>query len=523
MRARILQPSDLVEGHRSLSAEVCIVGAGAAGIYLAVRLSQWGIRVLLVEAGSTRAQDSQSIGFETDFSGEVYGGAVQGRYFGLGGTTVQWGGQLFPYLRTHARPFDTPWSTTWPTIETTVAQHQQSVLALLGLPDKCFSADLPWAGLSGCEKALREEGLSIASSVWLPFRSRNFVRLLNEESRPSLTVLTNAVAAGWQVVDPGSGPACVRSLVVHCASRTLEITAKYFVITAGTIESARLLLELDATHDFRILPRSAACGCYLSDHLSLAIGSVEPEASRRLVSFFAPRFFRYGMRSVRILGIGPEYEAWPRFFAHWTFDQKSPGFSVARDFFRSFQSGRLVTPPMGLLIKSLPSLARLGWARFARQRLAVPDKTYVHLQLDFEQYPVQSNRITLGREKDRHGRPRATIHWQISGQDRRGVSAVAERILSALGRMSENRTVPRVLPCASFQEAKLYDVYHPVGTTMLGDHPEAVVDTDCLVRGTSNLWTLSTGIFPSAGVANPTFSLLCFADRLAQDLKGKFD
>ncbi len=523
MRARILHPSDLVDGHRSLSAEVCIVGAGAAGIYLAIQLSRRGICVLLVEAGSVRPQDSQSIGFEAEFSGEIYGGAVRGRYFGLGGTTVQWGGQLFPYFPTHARPFDASWSTTWPTIETTVARHLRSVLAFLDLPDECFSADLSWVGLSGCEKEMRQEGLSITSSIWLPFRRRNFVRLLNEESSPSLTVLTDAVAAGWQVADLAGGFARVRTLAVHCAGRTLEVTAPYFVITAGAIESARLLLELDAIHDFRVLPRSAACGCYLSDHLSIAIGSVQPVDMKQFVLLFAPRFFRYGMRSARILGIGSEYAAWPRFFAHWIFDQKSAGFSVARDFFQSVQRGRLTAPPVGFLVKSLPGLAQLGWTRFVRKRLAIQGQTLVRLQLDFEQNPVRTNRVTLGREKDRHRRPRAVVHWRIGEQDRKDASAVAERVLSAWKRMGENHIVPPVIPYASFQEEKLHDVYHPVGTTLLGDHPEAVVDSDCLVRGTSNLWTVSTGIFPTAGVANPTLSLLCFADRLAQSLIGKLD
>jgi choline dehydrogenase-like flavoprotein len=45
-----------------------------------------------------------------------------------------------------------------------------------------------------------------------------------------------------------------------------------------------------------------------------------------------------------------------------------------------------------------------------------------------------------------------------------------------------------------------------------------VVTRDLLVRGTTNLHVLSTGVFPSAGTANPTFSLLCFGEALATRL-----
>ena len=67
-------------------------------------------------------------------------------------------------------------------------------------------------------------------------------------------------------------------------------------------------------------------------------------------------------------------------------------------------------------------------------------------------------------------------------------------------------------------QPKPYDAYHPVGTCRLGVDEAATVDLDLRVRGTENLYVLSTGVFPSAGTANPTFSMLCLGDRLADKL-----
>ena len=65
---------------------------------------------------------------------------------------------------------------------------------------------------------------------------------------------------------------------------------------------------------------------------------------------------------------------------------------------------------------------------------------------------------------------------------------------------------------------KPHDAYHPVGTCRLGVDNGAVVDTHLRVHGTDNLWVLSTGVLPSAGTANPTFTMLCLGDELADDL-----
>ena len=60
----------------SIQSEVCVVGAGAAGIYLAVQLASKGLDVVLVEAGDVHCSDASAVGFDARFEKGVYPGAT---------------------------------------------------------------------------------------------------------------------------------------------------------------------------------------------------------------------------------------------------------------------------------------------------------------------------------------------------------------------------------------------------------------------------------------------------------------
>jgi choline dehydrogenase-like flavoprotein len=53
----------------------------------------------------------------------------------------------------------------------------------------------------------------------------------------------------------------------------------------------------------------------------------------------------------------------------------------------------------------------------------------------------------------------------------------------------------------------------------MGDDALAVVDQDLKTWGVQNLWVSSTGVLPSAGTANPTFTMLCLTHQLAENFK----
>ena len=51
------------------------------------------------------------------------------------------------------------------------------------------------------------------------------------------------------------------------------------------------------------------------------------------------------------------------------------------------------------------------------------------------------------------------------------------------------------------------------------DPTQGVVDADCRVHGTSNLFVAGSSVFPTYGYANPMLTIVALAIRLADHLK----
>ena len=55
----------------------------------------------------------------------------------------------------------------------------------------------------------------------------------------------------------------------------LQVNAKKYIVSAGAIESARILLELNQSSSRSVIKDTAAVGYYLSDHISIPVAKVD--------------------------------------------------------------------------------------------------------------------------------------------------------------------------------------------------------------------------------------------------------
>jgi choline dehydrogenase-like flavoprotein len=498
--------------------DVCVIGAGAAGLYVAGELARRGRSVIVLDAGGRLCESGAAIGIEAAFGGMPYRGATEGRAFGYGGSTSRWGGLLAPHCVLDLAAPSESYPDTWREIVNAVDQYSTRVFAALGLSGRPDFLTFAERMLDGRAPAFRDAGLTPLASEFLPFTGRNLSYLVNRSSAGTIRLFLHAVACKWSIRQDAGGIVLSVAAVSRRATR-VRVSAGSFVIAAGAIESARMLLEINRDTNGRLLPSTATVGQFLSDHLSCAVAHVEPESLPAAIHLFAPAFANGRMRSLRFIET-TRVTGSPRHFAHFIFDNEDSGFRLAKDVLSAVQRGRLPRVSLSAARDGVAGVAALAYARAVKSRLFISRNARARLQLDIEQLPSSSNAVSLGRDLDAYGRPVASVQWQMTDADRAAIATASSRLMERWPTAALGDIHMRSAHEPGGDAPKPHDAYHPVGVCRMGTDDAATVSLDLSVKGTRNLFLLSTGVLPSAGSANPTFSMLCLGDRLAEQLSG---
>lgn len=135
------------------------------------------------------------------------------------------------------------------------------------------------------------------------------------------------------------------------------------------------------------------------------------------------------------------------------------------------------------------------------------------LVVNIEQRPHSDNRIALADTRDAFGVPRVVACWRWRPDEQ----AKLERLRRAIASSLEGLGTVEIRPGAPPDP----NAHHHAGTTrMSADARDGVVDADCRVHGTDNLFVAGASVFPTAGFANPTLTIVALAIRLARTIRG---
>ena len=145
----------------------------------------------------------------------------------------------------------------------------------------------------------------------------------------------------------------------------------------------------------------------------------------------------------------------------------------------------------------------------------------IELHVQVEQTPICRSRITLLDKVAEDGLWCAVVDWQIDGgecETMRCFARAADSYLQARG-IGKLRVSPILQSGNPVFLEQLYDTFHPCGgMRMSSERTTGVVDPDCRVWDTSNVYIAGTSVFPSSSSANCTLTALALAARLASTL-----
>ncbi|MBS1814818.1 MAG: GMC family oxidoreductase [Acidobacteria bacterium] len=498
-------------------ANVCIVGGGIAGLLLAFKLGKAGTDVLLLEAGGTSLEERSQNLYAAEMANAVHVGTMQGRFRTLGGSSIRWGGQLLPYTEDVLHPPPETGLPQWPIAFEEIAPYFDEVVALLGANELPFDASL--LNTLGLEKAGFNEQIRLRFSKWLPFSRRNLTNTVGKQvaAMSNVRIVTHANVLRFVRQEDRITAAEIRDYSGHAAI----VTADTFVLSAGTIESSRIMLLSGLGGN--------QTGRYFHDHISVPVGEFTGRARTEWLRRLGPFFVEGNLHTCKLEASSSlrKQHGMLAVMAHIVIQEpEDSGMAAIRNFLRALQhrkSGEGVRCIAPLLRGSL-DVARLLWSTKVRKRRSVSKRARVLLAIDLEQEPSTENCIRLSEEKDPIGMQRAVVQWAVSPRERRTVAQFAHHLRTAMQEagLPEPQWFDGVLN-AEICTREFSDTFHAMGGLRMGtDVASSVVDRDLRVHETENLYIASCAVYPTGGSSNPTFTLGALTLRLADHLlKGK--
>jgi choline dehydrogenase-like flavoprotein len=508
-----------------LEYEVCVIGGGPAGLTLGLELSTRGRRVCVLEAGGESYTASAQALLEGAVEGEPYPPLRSTRMAVLGGSTQVWAGWCRPLDPIDFQERPALGSPGWPIGRDELIPYYRRAHELCGLSPFEYDPEF-WRAKLGRQPLTGDANELVHS--WFHVRARNFAELHRRrlEREPALDVLLHASATRLELGENGSvGAVAVRLQ----GDRRMRVRARQFVLAAGGIENPRLLLLSASTPERAPGNAHDLVGRYFTDHPFVNPGALVLREPRPLDFYFpcpVEGVDGAGVRTTLTLPPGlvqrdnlpsaalffhPRYEAHPAF--------TSPQVRAMLELREKLRSRAVPGAAWPLVLRALRRPDRLAMALLRRLLVHEGPARRWRVRMMFETSSRYENRVRLGSERDALGRPRAHLEWRLSDADVSGMRRSVARFDGAFRRAGIGHIESMIADSNEAWLAAVEGGKHHMGTTRMHPDPaRGVVDTDCRVHGTSNLYAAGSSVFPSGGYANPTLTIVALAVRLGEHI-----
>ena len=496
----------------NIRADLCVVGAGAAGITIAREFANTDIRVCLLEAGGLFVDPLVNRLSEIDYVGRRTDKDVNGdrlRYFG--GATNHWGGHCVPLEPDDFEKQDWIAYSGWPYGYNELRPYYVRAHDVLRIGE--FDYDPQKIGSTLAFETFPFDRTRVVTTVSRYNRVRFGLTYGDELDRAANihVVLYSDVSA---ILMEDSASDSVDSIFVKSiAGNQFHVKASHFVIACGAIENARILLLSNKQRSSGIGNHSDLVGRFFQEHPWYASGYILPRTGDlRLKYYLAER--PYGDIRVRAHIAVPSDKV--RELQIPKFRSEFAPVSAALRLERTIRS-KLSFGDMFALISD-----PVGVGTLARCKSDAMGTAY-QLVNSVQQTPNPDSRVKLSAKKDPFDRPHPQLDWKLSRLDQEGVVKAQHLIAQEVGRSGFGRMRIEMEEGADDFLTNCAGASHHAGTTRMDDDPaRGVTDGNAKVHHTHNLYVAGSSLFPTYGWANPTLTIVATSIRLADHLKMRF-
>jgi choline dehydrogenase-like flavoprotein len=508
--ARELEDHSLIEG------DLCIVGAGAAGISIALQFLGSPLKVILLEGGGFQYEDRMQ---------ELYAGQTSGqRYFPLksirlhyfGGTTGHWAGFCAPFDELDFEKRDWIPHSGWPITQSALDPYYARAQQLLELG--------PWNYDQAYWMQQDPSMVSLPfdpSRVWNKFWQFSPPTRFGKKYRDAIVNAPNIhlhTYANLTDIEANETVKEIRAVTVrNLEGKTHKVRAKKFILACCAVQNARLLLASNKQAPKGLGNDRDLVGRFFMEHIE--IKSAELWLTR-------PDPLHMYMWQADVTKARAELAIAPALQRQYQILNGTSSLSpleVAKDqqpFIDVWEDAQGEGMAKRMREDSSPS----GENGQAPGTDKTPASRAFQLFTRMEQAPNPDSRVTLDKEPDSLGVRRAHLHWELTPLEKRSIRRLYLLIGQEAGRSGIGRV--RLMEYLRDENDNSWPAFtgggwHHMGTTRMSQDPgQGVVDPQCRVHGLENLYVAGSSCFPTGGAANPTLTLVALSLRLADHVKG---
>lgn len=548
----------LINAHKlhstaTISNQVCIVGAGAAGIALAIKLAQSNFDVLLIESGGL----SESNRFDPLFDGgRVAAGSnhpplILGRRRGIGGTTSVWGGRCIPYDPIDFEKRDYIPNSGWPiTYEQLLPYyHQANIFCEAG--EFAYDAETAFNDKNKTLIPGFEGEDALINSIERFSCPTNFGQQYREFLKKDrhVSVLYNATCNHIQLKENGKSVDFIRLRTL--SGKQFQVHANQYILAMGALETTRLMLASNDVHTQGLGNHSDCLGRYYQCHVRGVDGELQIKPNikdviydyeiskdsiycrRRItISPQAQRRYKIGNFSARLHyppAGNPDHESGILSLLFLTKSllkkeyqsafTKSDGEkdNAAKNKILWRHAKNIIVDYADVLNCAYRIVTKRFLARQKLPSICLTGKNNLYpLDVNIEQCPNPASRVYLIQTRDVFGIPQIEVDWRSNDIDYKTVKTAFSIIKEEMTRtgcgdlLFDKEAIKINKPIGG----------HHIGTARMSDNPtQGVVDSNCQVHGIDKLFIGSSAVFPTSSHANPTLTIVALSIRLANHLR----
>jgi choline dehydrogenase-like flavoprotein len=505
-----------------IDCDLCVAGAGAAGIALALEFMNRRERVVVLESGGLEYEKAtQKLYAGRSDLGTSYFPLETARVRVFGGSTNHWGGMCTRFDPIDFAKRDWVPHSGWPIDYRDLDPYYERAHVLLELGE--YDYDRAKIVPPGTEFLPFGED-RIRQKMWrysmppIDFGAAYRSQLAEADN---IDVLLHANLTEIETTDNAGEVTAFK--IATLDGRSARIRARTYVLALGGIETARMLLCNDHVISAGLGNQHDLVGRFFMEHLGILPAEVldlRQDGWQRAYD----DLFR-GDRQVRC-GLTASFEAQEQeeilnsmlMFGQRNVERQSDGYRSLAEIRKQVTQGEFPEDLGEHLYNIITDLD--GLVRGLYEKV----DSSVFIGMEAEQSPNPDSRVVLGTERDQLGLRRPSLDWRPNELDRRSVRKLLELTAQELGRMDVGRLKIEEWVMADDWGKNVRGHFHHMGTTRMASEPsQGVVNADCQLFGTDNLYVAGSSVFPTGGCANPTLTLVALTLRLADHLQGRLD